>query len=365
LTYSWYACHFTTGEVLDVVPLQDWSAQRHLKGGQLSGTLDLSFLDTLQLRQEMLINTQPLRCSLALDLDGRLMGEWLIWKRGNLGTGSGGIRIMGQEVQSYFTMRQIPGNTFKQREQLQIARWMVQQAIGGQGGLGKVAMRVPDQPASGQRRDRTYVAYEATIAQRLQELSEVLNGFDYYTEQEWDWSTGRRYVDRSLILAYPQAGVDNGLVLDEKGSILGFSYEEDGTLLGSEALALCGGAGDEEESDGQVVGRDLSDNLLRLGYPASQIARSWTSVTDSSTAVAHASALLKESQSDLLPPTILLQRDGVVKLGDYGLGDTMRAVVSPKPNLPLGYDGTVRVLGWTLTPPNGSVPTVALEVAEP
>lgn len=349
MTYTWFACEFTTGSVITELPLTKWSAQRHMAGGQAGGSLVLGDQDSVVRRREVIKATDPMRCTLALDLDGRLIGEWLIWKQA-IPSGNDPITLSGQEVISYLSSRLIPANTFKGREQLAIAQWMIR--AGFRDPAGPVSIVIPAVVPSGQRRDRTYKAQEAPISQRLSELSEVLNGFEYVIDSEWDWSSGFQKIKRTLRLGYPKVGSDLGLTFQE--SVLKLGYDRDGTKLGSEAFAI--GAGDDA---GQMIGEASSTNLTDQGYPALQVVKSYTSVTEQDTLDQYAAALLAQSQSDEVPPSVMIKFDIFPKLGDFGLGDVVRIKRDPERNFPDGYDEEVRILGWTITP---GPPVMPLEV---
>lgn len=108
--------------------------------------------------------------------------------------------------------------TWAQSDQAQIAFGLIQQAQRHPGGSYGIVMG--RQPLTGIRRDRTYDLGDS-IGDRIQELSEVIDGFD------WD-ITPTSARELSLDIWYPQRGVQRpGIVLEFGGAIVSGSRTVD------------------------------------------------------------------------------------------------------------------------------------------
>lgn len=368
MSWTFYAAELTTGDVVTELPLSNVSAQRRInEGGSFSADLVLRNLPRDR-RRDLITATSEARFTVVAARDDQIMGEWIVWRSQMDALGDSPVQLQGSELPSYLSMRPSLGHVFSQVDQATIAATMV--TDGFSSGVGSVAVTV-DAPATGVLRDRTYIYADAPILQRLSELSQVLGGPEFWVETVWDWSAGHRAVKRIFHIEYPWAGADRQLVFDQApptwrdramrdksgGSITAMTMTADGTRLGTEAVAVCAGKG-----DGRVIGFASSDFLLSQGWPALTQMHSWQTVSDQRTADAHASALLSLSQSSEVPPQVTVLADGDPALGEYGLGDRVRIRVEETTNLPGGIDTQVRIIGWTMAPPDSGPETVVLEV---
>src|SRR5690606_31289840 len=151
---------------------------------ELQSTLRVTGREVVDVWRDTLLATTPGRFTVAVDRDGRCVGEWALWKRSRAGT-RGAITLGGFELLTYLCPREDRAKSFKAADQLDIARWLVQLACGGDDqGRGAVTLEVGDE-SSGVKRDRSYVDAEATCYQRLSELSAVDNGFDCWIDTTW------------------------------------------------------------------------------------------------------------------------------------------------------------------------------------
>lgn len=373
--WTYYVCEVTTGRLVGELPLVNVSAQRHMKLGSFSADLPLEFppppdgqLMTEHERfqfwrpvlRERLAITAEGKYSIVVDRDGVPLGEWIIWKRDR----SNPTKLQGTEFGSLLERQPMPAQVFKRADQFAIAQFMVRAGFGTPRVLGSTAITIPA-AASPILRDRTYDPGDSTsILQRLDELSDVDDGFDWVIDSTWSSVGGARYITRTLRLAYPRLGIDQPITLDRPGpggsggSILDFELAADATDLASRVVVY--GAG---EGSAKVTGVATNPTLINQGYPAMTATASYSSVSVQATINGHARALLAVAQSSEQPPTVTIRGDVEPVIGTYGLGDRVMVAVEPCPELPDGYFNKVRILGWTFTPGPGPE-VVPLEVAQ-
>lgn len=365
--YTYFACELTTGRVVSELPLAAFSGERHLKGGAMSASMALvGRVDG----SDLLAYTTPGKYTIVAERDGVIMGEWIIWKRSRINDFSP-VQLFGNEVISYLSHRILanidPGQVspfyqlvYKQTDQAAIANAMAQTGFRGRGltGAGAVTMNYVT-PATGVRRDRTYLAGEASIGQRLAELGNVIGGFDVTIEAAWSSVGGFRYVARTFTTWYPQAGLIRPFMFDmggtvragQAGNALSFSLDEDAIILAGGGWAV--------GSDAKLV-YAYSDRLASRGYPFLEVAGSYTDITTTDALGDKARAELVESA--VLPPTLSVLADGEPGIGDYQLGDQVSVNVEPSTNFPGGFQTTVRIIGWTLKPPNEGAEVIDLAI---
>lgn len=367
--YRYFLAQLTTGQIWEEIELVHVSAERSLTVGGFSADLDLDAVPASR-RASLIQRSAPARCSVVMMQDGNTLGEWIIWKRTRT-NGANPINLTGSELISYCDHRLIGPMTFTQVEQLDIASAIFRHAVGGTvGGVGAVAATVAPYSPSGRLRDRVYKIAEAFNGQRLKELSEVIDGFDYYTDSSMTVNTqGIGYVTRQLHLAYPRAGNDSSLVFwagadNSNGNVVSAGIAEDGTQVASEAWAL-GGTYQSGGVDYQVMAASSDYSLINnFGYPYLQASGSYTSVTVQSTIQGHADALLASHQDIEIPSNLTVVLDQNLTLAMLGLGDRVSLNFAPSVNFPTGRVIPVRITGWTLKPPSAGPDVIDVHIVK-
>lgn len=367
--WQFYACEVTTGKVTTDLPLVDFSGEVSLLGkGAMSAKLPMAHLSYTQ-RRSLLDGTQPGRASVIALRDGTVQGEWVIWTR-TRSNDFGSVDLKGNEILSYGDRRLMQAWSWSQVDQLHIAADLVGAMFSGSlvapVGAGAVVMTIDPYVLSGQLRDRSWAALDGTIAARLRELAEVDGGFDLVFHPAWR-ATGTAGIDRHCTLYYPRAGTDTGQVLEMAGAgfgqgqpvgggnILDFHQDENGSGLASRAYAV-----GETQGDTALIGIYQDITLIDQGWPFLETSASYTTVKLQPTIDAYARALWQDSQrlEDPVPGSILADTAPVV--GSYALGDVMTVHLDPSVNYPDGFDGKVRILGWTFKPPAAGVESITL-----
>jgi hypothetical protein len=361
--WTFYLVELTTGHIVADVPLSSFSGERALIGGSMSASLPIAGLPYVR-RREYIDLTAPGRYSIAAERNGTIVGEWVIWKRSRSNDGSP-IALSGNEISTVLDHRVMGAWVWTGVDQIEIARQLVVEGFAGAGDPplrpGAVAVTIPAITPSGQLRDRTYAWLDGDIGQRLKELSEVDNGFDYLISPTRFGST----ILRTVRFYYPRAGQDLPYVFEmgapdsPPGNVLALALDEDGTRLLSNAHSIGATSGDN------TVTGDYQDlALVTAGWPFMEGTRSWSSVTEQSTIDSYARAFWDDSQSADQPITIDVLADKFPAFGDYDLGDRLAFVVEASDNFPDGYTGTIRVLGWTHNPTGTGPEKLTLRISK-
>lgn len=354
-TWAYYATELISGQIVVDLPLVDFSGGVTLTGGPMSAKLPLLDLPADQ-RQMFLDATIPGRYSILGVRNGVVMGEWIIWQRtraNDLGT----VGLAGAEVISFLERRVAQERTYTQIEQLDIAKDLALLGFGASPlGNGAVAITVGSYTASGKKRDRTYRAVDGTIAQRLKELGEVIDGFDTYVESVWTGGAAQSpTVTRTVRFAYPRAGSDQNQVLEDR-NVLSFELAEDARDLASKAYAV---------GDAGLVSQYESDTLITTGrLPFLEKTASYTSVSQQATLDSYARSLWDDSQTSALPGSLVVLADAEPGIGDWSLGDIVTVLLEESINFPVGARIDVRVVGWTYKPPRSGPETLALAITQ-
>ena len=354
--WTCYAVEVVTGKMITELPLTDISAQvRLLTAGQFTATLPLGQYEQRSDAQALLDVTIPGKYSVVLDLDGQIVGEWIIWKRSRV-VGSDSVALSGMEIVSLLEHRLMWAYSWTQTEQLDIATFLARDGFIGTPGTTAL-VRFPAYYPSGVKRDRSYVALDGTLGTRLRELSQVDNGFDYWLRTYWDPSSSLLVLAREFTLAYPRAGVDQPFTFELGRNLAEATFDEDAVILASRAFAI-GATTNDVVLYGYRENRALTD----LGYPLMDRSGSWTTVTDQYTIDSYAQALLNASQSATQPAAVTVYADVDPTFGQYALGDRV-AIVSPPTNVfPLGVSRFVRIVGWDLKPDVATPSTISLVI---
>lgn len=366
MTWTSYLCEVTTGRMIAELPLTQVKATTHLDLGAFSAVLPLTvarqqasaaarFAAARPVLRQILEASSPGKYSVVLDQNGAPRGEWIIWQRQRSASAAAeSVSLAGTEFGSILGQRLMPqnGRRYTGVDQLEIASDLILSTLRTPA-VGAITISDPPATSSGVLRDRVYDPRDSTsVLQRVRELSDVVDGFEWTIQLAWAASGPMRIV-RTLVLHYPRAGREQPIILDRPGpggppgagNVVSVSMTEDATRLASRVYAF--GAG---EGPTKVVGVAESTALTDLGYPTLDRSVSFLSVNRQQTIDGHAAAGLRDAQSAKLAPTIRIRADRDPLLGDWQLGDRMLLKVEPSPAWPDGLDGWVRAVGWTFNP---------------
>lgn len=362
--WSFYVALQRSGEIVGELELESAEFTRQLLGGPFRAQVNLGGLPRYHQR-DIVELTRPGKYSIIVDNGGRVFGEWLIWTRDRQ-YGSPFISIAGNEMLSHLDQRLIWTKRYSNVEQLQIAHDLANDGFRddpSQG--GGIAMSYRAFSPSGRTRVRNYEPVEASIGQRLKELSQVINGFDYDIATTWTSISGRRYVNREFVTYYPRKGQPQPFVFD-LGDFGGNGYDlsvaEDAGNYASHSWAI----GSENPDTGQVRGESRTGDIwIGQGYPFRQRAITRYSVKDQATIDSHAQAFQAVNQVAELPGRLSVLVDGFPTVMDYDTGDTVLVNADPSDSFPDGWGGMMRIQSITIQPnaEAGEYETAGLELA--
>lgn len=368
--WQYFAAEITTGNIVMDLPLTSFSGEVNLLGkGSMSAQFPLAHL-SLDTARDLLSWTQPGRCSVVAARDSVVQGEWAIWGRSRSNDYSA-ISLSGVEMLSVADHRLMQATTYSGREQLDIAADLVTAAFRGSDwppvGAGAVDIDIASYSPSGQPRDRSWTNLDGSVGQRLRELAEVVDGFDYVLTPAWR-GMGTSGVVRSVQFYYPRAGSDLGVIFDMAGvgyqpgaspfptggNILDLKMNEDGTNLASRTYTV---------GENAAIGTYNDIALVTAGWPFYETTKSYTTVSEQPTLDNYAHALWSDSQRLEQPVSGTVLADAEPGLGDFGLGDVVTIHLDPSVNFPNGYHDKVRITGWSYKPPASGPEFIVLTTA--
>ncbi|MFP3968590.1 hypothetical protein SMC26_40270 [Actinomadura fulvescens] len=200
----------------------------------------------------------------------QIWGTYLIWTATPAGDerGNVSVEIQGATLESYLDHRQIWTDVppFVQVDQTAIAQQLIahMQAGGGAASIGLVPLDTP----SGVRRDRTYKASEAaTYGQRLAELANVVDGFEYMIRTFVDPATGKRA--RQFVTAARLGQSDTDHVFTRPGNVVSWSYPSDAAAAATRWRARGDTKQDDLTADSEPLLGSIhtAADLIAAGWP--------------------------------------------------------------------------------------------------
>ena len=166
---------------------------------------------------------------------------------------------------------------------------------------------------TGVSRDRTTYVAGATIGATLDQLSQVIDGFDY------DLNPSSTSLDLSFDIYYPSRGVDRSVVLDYGGRVASFTRQVDPSTFGN---AVRASGADTLAAIRQEAPGLATDPAGRWDFQFSD-----TSITVASTLQGKAAKALADGQYVAPSWTVTLPPGGWSGPSDFWLGDQVSLVV--------------------------------------
>lgn len=367
--YALMAVDWRTGDVAeDNLPLTGVSAQLHVKGGRLSASLPLGPYaepkgtpDRFRRCRELLAATTPDLMTVMVVRDKVIMGEWLIWTRSRT-NGPDPVTIGAVEVRSWWEHIAVDGFTARTNvDQLTLVRDLARHALARPPGI---SCTVAEPGLSGNIVDEAdYPTGTDFVGKIMDELGDGVNGFDWWVDTAWDTSSPTLRVKRTLRIAWPRRGQPLEAIIDiplstPSQSGVQLKLDEDGTKVAP--MVYMTGTG---EGDTQLVSRGINADLIEW-YPALNKIDSRSSQSSQTLLDAQSAAVAAASRTADLPTTVTLKAVGDLQLGTYAPGDTLPVEMEGCANFPDGYNGRVRILGYTIKPPaDGTTEMVDVEIS--
>ncbi|MET9339285.1 hypothetical protein [Nonomuraea sp. NPDC003804] len=272
------------------------------------------------------LSTGPGRTCVHVYRNGIIWGTYVIWRATISSDGRGALKVQltGASLESYLNAVEIRSTlTFEDTDQLEIARGLItemQDLTSADIGLTTQA------GTSGVNRDRTYLAGEtATFGQRLKELADTDNGFEWLIETS-DPGTGTRV--RLLRLGYPKLGTQTDHVFSQPGNVLSWSQEIDG-LRGATSYRA---RGESVSTDASTTSTPLMSTPanaaahLTAGWPRIDKTIDYSSVKETATLNAYAQRWAAERPGAVRIHQVSVRLDDT-KWTPANLGDYARVVL--------------------------------------
>lgn len=194
-SYRVLVANITTNVIISELPFDGFSYEEIINGaGKFSGTLDLRNPKVTQ--QDL----YPMRNSLYVERDGIIVWSGMVTTC-SPNSSSGTLKVDGLGLWSYAGFRLLnESRNYLTLDQTSVITQGLMTYMNEQYNIGWVL----DCPASGVLRDRqTYYGYERrTIRLLIEQLSNVINGFDFAVQSSW---SGNEIVD-TFRTFYPERG---------------------------------------------------------------------------------------------------------------------------------------------------------------
>lgn len=355
--YRYLAVDLLSNTVREEVPLSGMklSRSRNRAGG---------FEASIQLRHPKATraNLDPGRTLIVAERNNQIVGHGVLWgaqPENDL------LKLTGASLWSLFSRRYVTETrTYSSVAQETIATDLVDWAQGNgsltyggsvgdsQGDLG-VTTAVS---GSGPTRDRTYEGFRLkNIAEAIEELSSVIDGFDFDLETRWSDGPGST-IDRVFTTYYPKRGRRTETVLE-----LGTNIEAYSLQVNAGAMAIrVFGVGEGEGAD--MIQATATDAPALGVYPLVEDVASHKDVSVQSTLDDHARAVLNARKRPITRPNLLNVRLGAqLQLGSWVIGDEVTLRIDDGWT---SVDSIYRINGWDLTVDQDGKEVVSMDLVE-
>ena len=294
--------------------------------------------------------------------DSMIIGSYIVWsKTASIErSGQASVALQGATLESYLYHRFISQDaTFVGEEQLEIADWLVSEAMSGPPGYESSAdlgITVRAYTPSGVTRDREYLASSCdTVGDLLEALASVDNGFEYAIHTYESGPTGRVF---EMQYGYPGLNCSSArLVLEHPGNLTSMSFLYDGTAGGTvfraRGKSVAADAG--EVSEPLLSDLVLAEGFLDQGFPVLDVKADYQNVSVKSTLDAYASWWASNRSGPVITPSFSVAPQAMFAAGfsPFSLGSQI-AVVMDNPLFPCvdgssTFGGTPRLIGFELS----------------
>lgn len=339
------ACDIKTGEVLSELPLRPTGDLVTALGTVSSAEFELAISDP-RCPEDWRGLIDPWRVYFICVSEEKSGVTGIVWAgipQATVTTATSEIiKISCVSPEAYLSRRYVSSKTFKQVDQIDIAKWLVSHAT--ENGLDFDFQT----SASGVKRDREYFADDtATVLKRLEELAAVQNGFEWYIKVVFTDAAQTR-VRPVFVTGFPRVGVASSrpqAVFELPGGLLEATVEN--RWGSSDAATLVKAKGSGEGQDTPFSEPMVDVQTEDAGIPRLEMVKTFSSVSTPAVLDAHAVSLLARFSGGTKVLS-LKQRGGVYPLlgVDWNLGDDVKVLVDTDS---MRVDGRFRVVGWAVS----------------
>jgi hypothetical protein len=339
-----------TGTRIAELPLAGLRYSSVLNGaGELSGTLPLPVNDP-DLAQIYNDAVDEVRRQIVVERDGTPVWCGIVWASPYEDEGQT-RDVRAAETWSYYRKRTISTRrVYRATDQLTIARQLVTDANGVTG--GDIGVTVGSETC-GVTRDFNAEVYERkNVAEEIERMSELSNGFDFSIDPSWD-ADGN--LVKNLRFWYPRRGRNfaaTGHVFEVgRNNVIGFDWPTDGTRYANRVIVTGGGDGPSTRS----AVRTNTDALIAVasggaGYPLIEEVISESQEAVQANLNARAQNALNTYSQPVVVPKLVVRGEVSPNFGSYVVGDAVRfrCQLGLSPRFPNGIDTYRRIVGWTV-----------------
>jgi hypothetical protein len=194
-----------------------------------------------------------------------------------------------------------------------------------------------------------------SYAELIQSITQLSNGPDWTIAWSED---GNGLPQKQLVVGLPigQLVDATDFVVDYPGPVANYIYTENSSSGANQWWATGDGTG-----AAVTTGVATDEVTLSSGYPLWESVSNFSGVTAQGTINAHAASELFALPMPLVTHQVALHADSFPEFGSYGMGDFVVVNVTD-PRFPAGNTFNVRVIGWTIQPPdeNQGTETISL-----
>lgn len=345
--YTYLATDLLSGRVLGELPLHGVSFDRQLNKAsnwQGSGNLDNDMLSN----DDMLAATAPGRTSVYVYREDQIVWGGIIWSR-TYQSQAKSLQMTAQSFESYAYKRIYRPSTTIKYEKAQC--WLINElwrSLQSDQLHSDIGVRILD-PESLPSND---VVRQLTVNPwDMKSYGEIIDDplMNFQDSAEWtiECFEEQGVPQKQLLLGYPRLGIPvefTPIVIDYPGNILNYYWSESASQSANAVWAT--GDGDQAAL---TTGYANNQASLDVGYPLLEAHESHQGVTKQDTIDDHAKKDLVDAAVPRLSKTIQIKADEQPEFGTYPIGSDAKMQILDT-RFPDGFEGTVRVLGWSVTP---------------
>lgn len=334
------SCDIKTGRVIGELPLEVQGTLQRAMMTVTDGVFMLPITDTAcPTGWEGL--TAPWRVVIVVIDDAqRIVWAGIPCKRVRQGS-SIQVKISAISIEGYLDRRYAPTRRFDQADQCDIAAWLVQSTVDA-----GIPIEV-DCPPSGVLRDREYHDDDsATILRRLEELSEVINGPEWWIETAWQ-DNEHKAIKHIFHCAYPRIGLaqrNPQAVFEMPGGLQEITEEERWGTNEAATFIVTYGEGQGEDKPRSSDHVDVESEWA--GYPRLEMRPTAQNTIEKETLDAKSARMLEKVRAGTRVLALKQIADRPPFIGvDWQMGDDVRVICNTHA---LSLDQVLRLVGWEI-----------------